>query len=89
MNDDRKDKDIQNLMYPVNMQPNVSVPGGMNPMAQQVILNSNLINLGTLLHTHNVRTPSSNSVTCIIYSCLKQTPHILNTKQCIGYPRTH
>ena len=67
MNDDRKDKDIQNLMYPVNMQPNVSVPGGMNPMAQQVISNSNLINLGTLLHTHHVRTPSSNSVTCIIY----------------------
>ena len=37
MNDDRKDKDLQNMIYPVGLQPNVSVPGSMNPIAQQVV----------------------------------------------------
>lgn len=34
MNDDRKEKDIQSMMYPMT---NVSVPGPMAPMGQQVV----------------------------------------------------
>lgn len=36
MNEDRKEKEMQNLMYPMGIPPNVSVPVNINHMSQQV-----------------------------------------------------
>ena len=69
INDDRKEKEMHNMLFQGNMQPGVSVPQTMPSMGQQVSVVELIHLVGELLDSEFARHSKPSYIMCTLVVC--------------------